>query len=64
MKSLLINWSYQENRLANIRKNLCDRGATSSAAIADTWQEQQNNNRRWSNIFKKGQYRRTSSSLV
>jgi hypothetical protein len=64
MKSLLINWSYQENRLANIRKNLCDRGTTSSAAIADTWQEQQNNNRRWSNIFKKGQYRRTSSSLV
>lgn len=64
MKSLLSNWLYQENRLANIRKNLCDRGATSSAAIADTEIEQKANNRRYSNIFQKGQYRRTVSSFV
>lgn len=64
MKSLLTEWSSRENYLANIRKNLCDRGATTSAALADTWQEQQANNRRFANIFSKGQYRRTASSFV
>lgn len=64
MKSLLNNWSYQENRLANIRKTMCDRGATSDAAIAETLIDQKKNNRRYDGIMSKGQYRRTVSSFV
>ena len=64
MHSLLNSWSYYENKLANIRKNLCDKGVSSEAAIADTFIDQQKNNRRYDGIMRKVQHRRTVAGLV
>jgi hypothetical protein len=64
MHSLLNTWKYREDKLASIRKNLCDKGVSSEAAIADTWIDQQRNNRAYNNIWKKLQHRRVVSGLV
>lgn len=62
--TLLNHWKHKEDRLAGIRKTLCDRGVTSEAAIADTWVDQQRNNKSYDRIMSKGQFRRTVSSFA
>lgn len=64
MHTLLNTWLYHENNLAAIRKNLCDKGVSSEAAIADTFIDQQKNNRRYDGAWKKLQHRRTVAGLV
>lgn len=64
MKSLLNQWRYNEDRLASIRKNLCDKGVSVEAALEDTAEDQCRNNRLYDSIWKKGQYRRTVCGLV
>lgn len=64
MHSLLNIWRYRENKLAERRKFLTDRGMTSEQAIAETSIDQQHNNRLYDNVWKKGQYRRTVCGLV
>lgn len=64
MNTLLNDWRRRENQLASFRKNLCDKGVSSEAAIADTAIEQARNNRAYDNIWKKLQHRRTVAGLV
>jgi len=64
MTNLLSQWRENESRLASIRKNLCDKGVSVEAAIADTFEDQRRNNKLYDSLWKKGQHRRTVCGLV
>lgn len=64
MLNHLNNWREKENKLAERRKQMCDRGMTAEQAISETAEEQARNNRLYNQVWKKAQYSRTVCGLV